>query len=90
VIAAVRKKKPHPLLDQVRFKADRGGDCVQMTHIGPYDAEPASFARMEEFCASNALTRVSKTHREIYMSDPRRTSPDKLKTVLRFRVRPEA
>ncbi|MCK7514791.1 MAG: GyrI-like domain-containing protein [Desulfobacterales bacterium] len=58
-----------------------------MMHIGPYDAEPASFARMEEFCAARGLTRVSKVHREIYMSDPRKTAPEKLRTVLRFKVK---
>jgi hypothetical protein len=87
VFEQVGKKKPSPLLGKARFETIEDGDCVQMTHIGPYDAEPASFQRMEEFCAANSLARVSKLHREIYMSDPRKANPATMKTVLRFRVR---
>jgi len=87
VLDSVRKKKPSPLLETVRFEALAEGDGVQMTQIGPYDSEPASFSRMEEFCAARSLERVSRRHREIYISDPRRTSPEKMKTVLRFQVR---
>ena len=57
-----------------------------MLHLGSYDDEPESFRIMEEFCADNKLVRKSKVHREIYLSDPRKVSPDKLKTVLRFEV----
>ena len=81
-----KRKKPHPLLDKVRFETLSEGRCVQMMHLGAYDGEPASFERMGEFCVSEGLTRKEKTHREIYISDPRRTEADKLKTVLRFRV----
>lgn len=90
VIEAVRRKtKEAPrlaLLEKVRFEAKAEGLCVQMTHIGPYVDEPASFLAMEAFAAENGLRRLSKTHREIYMSDPGRTAPEKLKTVLRFRA----
>jgi len=57
-----------------------------MLHLGSYDDEPASFANMENFCIENGYERRSKVHREIYLSDPRKTAPDKLKTVLRFSV----
>lgn len=87
IIRRTREKSNPPLIDQVRFESLEEGDCVQMLHIGSYDSEPESFARMEAFCAANHLTRISKTHREIYLSDPRRVSPDKLKTVLRFQVK---
>mgnify|MGYP001011981973 FL=1 len=86
VLERVRAKKPLPRLEYARFEVLEEGPCVQMTHLGPYDAEPASFARMEEFCAARGLERLSKVHREIYMSDPRKTAPEKLRTVLRFRV----
>lgn len=49
--------------------------------------KPASFARMEAYCAEHGYVRTSKAHREIYLSDPRKTEPSKLKTVLRFQVR---
>lgn len=86
VIEQTKEKKPHPLLDRVRFAELEEGLCVQMLHIGPYDDEPASFAKMEKYCEANHLRRVSKIHREIYLSDVRKTAPEKLKTVLRFNV----
>jgi hypothetical protein len=86
MVDSVRKKKPVGLLDSVGFGAYEEGVCVQMTHVGTYDAEPASFARMEEFCAANGMARKSKVHREIYLSDPRSVDPEKLRTVLRFQV----
>ena len=57
-----------------------------MLHIGSYDDEPESFNLMEQFCQDNGYKRISKTHREIYLSDPRKTEMSKLKTVLRFKV----
>lgn len=86
VIKRVSKKKPHPLLAEVKFETLTEGDCVQMLHTGSYDNEPASFARMEAFAEANGLKRISKIHREIYLSDARKTAPEKLRTILRFRV----
>ena len=86
VVGRVGAKKSLPLLARVRFEVIEEGDCVQMTHVGPYDAEPASFARMERFCADHSLKRQSMVHREIYLSDPRKTSPEKMRTVLRFQI----
>ncbi|MEZ5071238.1 MAG: GyrI-like domain-containing protein [Bacteroidales bacterium] len=86
ILGEMARKKPHPLLDQVRFETLEEGKCVQMLHLGSYDSEPESFRRMEEFAAGKGLTRLSKTHREIYLSDPGKVASDKLKTVLRFRV----
>ncbi|EHQ90361.1 GyrI-like domain-containing protein [Desulfosporosinus youngiae] len=86
VINSVKLKKPHPLLDQVRFDSLEEGLCVQMLHQGSYDDEPRSFAIMEDYCVQNNLRRLSKIHREIYLSDVRKTQPEKLKTVLRFNV----
>ncbi len=85
-IGRTKAKKNLLRLDEARFEIIEEGPCVQVTHIGPFDEEPASFARMDAFCAARGLTRVSKVHREIYLSDPRRTAPGKLKTVLRYRV----
>jgi hypothetical protein len=57
-----------------------------MLHKGSYDSEPASFDMMEQYCKDNGYKRASLIHREIYLSDPRKTEPEKLKTVLRFQV----
>lgn len=86
IIKLTKKKKPHPLLENVIFNSVEEAECVQMMHIGSYDDEPASFKKMEEFCLDNKFTRVSKIHREIYLSDARKVSPEKLKTVLRFKI----
>ncbi|HWR11930.1 MAG TPA: GyrI-like domain-containing protein [Rectinemataceae bacterium] len=86
VVERARKKTPNPLYDAARFERLEEGDCVQMTHIGSYDDEPASFAAMEAFAAAAGLARTSRRHREIYLSDPRRIAPEKRKTVLRFQV----
>lgn len=85
-IESTVKKTKHPMLHNVRFGNLEDGMCAQMLHVGPYDSEPASFSAMEEFCKENNLKRLSKTHREIYISDARKTVADKLQTVLRFKV----
>lgn len=81
------KKKDAPDMSLVDLKTITDGLSVQMTHIGPYDAEPASFALMDQFCATEGLVRVGHIHREIYMGDPGRTDPAKLKTVIRYFVK---
>lgn len=80
-------KTGNDLVAQLKLEVLAEGCCVQCMHIGPYDDEPATFAAMEAFAAEQSLTRELKIHREIYISDFRRTAPEKLKTVLRFKVR---
>jgi hypothetical protein len=87
IVEMTKKKKPHKMLDKVKFTSIEDGKCVQMLHVGSYDDEPISFKRMEEFCVENGFTRISKVHKEIYLSDARKVSPEKLKTVLRFNVK---
>ncbi|PKL09355.1 MAG: hypothetical protein CVV51_04240 [Spirochaetae bacterium HGW-Spirochaetae-7] len=86
VTETVRKKKPADLLDSVEFGAYEEGLCVQMLHLGSYDSEPASFAKMEEYCAAKSLARKSMLHREIYISNPGAGDQAKLRTVLRFQA----
>ncbi|MFZ3070289.1 MAG: GyrI-like domain-containing protein [Anaerolineaceae bacterium] len=80
------KKKPNKYLEKMGFEKIEEGLCCQMLHIGRYDDEPASFERMEAYCSQNGYERSAKTHREVYLNDPRRTDPSKLKTILRYRV----
>ncbi len=82
-----KKKKPNPFLGQVRFERISDGLSCQMMHLGSFDDEPQSFARMETYCEEQSFIRTSLLHREIYLSDPRRVEPAKMKTVLRFPVR---
>lgn len=86
ILELTKKNKPHDLLEQIRFEEIVEGDCIQMLHLGSYDSEPASFEIMESFADQENCKRLLKTHREIYLSDARRISPDKLKTILRFSV----
>ena len=57
-----------------------------MLHVGPYADEPASVARMEAFAKEQGL-RFCGRHHEIYLSDPRRVPPERLRTILRYPVR---
>ena len=83
----VRKKKPHPLLDEVTFGTIKDGLSVQILHVGSYDNEPGSFDIMKKFIEENNLERASMIHREIYLSDFRKVEAEKLKTVLRYKVK---
>jgi hypothetical protein len=85
-LVRTKKKKPHELLDRVEFISLGEGNCVQMLHTGSYDSEPESFSKMESFAEALHLTRTIHSHREIYLSDARKVTPEKLKTVLRFKV----
>lgn len=87
MLAVAMSKKQNPLLKQIRFEQFSEGLCVQMLHLGPFSEEPASFEQMEIFAKEQGVTRLSKIHREIYLSDMRRVAPEKLKTVLRFHVK---
>ncbi len=87
MLELTKTKKPHKLLDKVRFETITEGKCIQMLHIGSYDDEPKSFEQMEELTTELGLKRKSKIHREIYLSDVRKVEAEKLKTVLRFQVK---
>ena len=86
----VRKKKgDSEKLSKARLAYFEEGLCVQVMHIGPYATEPATIERMRAFAEENGYRDCvghERKHHEIYMSDPRRASPEKLKTVLRHPV----
>lgn len=82
----VQKKKDNPKLSLLRYEELSEGKCCQVLHVGPYAEEPTSFKKMQEFCDSKGVIRSYKGHREIYLSDPRKTDPSKMKTILRFKV----
>jgi len=87
----VRKKKgDSPLLSKVKLAHFEEGLCVQTMHIGPYATEPETFDRMKEFMQENGLqdnVGPNGKHHEIYISDPRKAAPEKMKTVLRHPVK---
>ncbi|QNU66119.1 GyrI-like domain-containing protein [Ruminiclostridium herbifermentans] len=86
-ITITKKKKPNVYLDKIKYDTITEGLCCQMLHLGSYDNEPASFEIMRQFCNDNGYERISLKHREIYLSDPRKTEASKLKTVLRFKIK---
>jgi len=70
-------------LHDIRFETLDEGRCVQTLHVGSFDDEAPVLARMhDEFIPANGL-RMTGHHHEIYLSDPRRTAPEKLRTILR-------
>ncbi len=79
--------KPHALLNDVRFEEIEEGKVVQMLHVGSYDSESESFQLMENFAKDKGFERLDKTHKEIYLSDARKVEAEKLKTILRFKVK---
>ena len=82
VSETVREKKELPAVDKVRFDIYDEGLCVQLMHIGPYAEEGPNIARMHQFAHEQGYKLRGK-HHEIYLSDPRRAAPEKLKTVIR-------
>jgi hypothetical protein len=78
----VRGKGERELLKEVRFEKIREGKCIQILHVGPYSAEPETLAKMYDFMKEKGFV-PSGYHHEIYLSDPRRVSEEKLKTILR-------
>lgn len=85
---ASAKKKTD--LSQVEFLSIDEGLCVQCMHTGPYDDEPATVEAIDRFLAENGYGNDfsdERRHHEIYLTDARRTAPEKLKTVIRHPVR---
>lgn len=78
------KKKDMADLHKVSFVKRAEGKCLQILHIGPYDTEPESFQKMKDYMKANQLEQRTLVHKEIYLSDPRKADPEKMKTVLRY------
>jgi len=84
------RKKKNPDLSKARFVTWQEGLCVQIMHIGPYEDEPASVAKIDAYIRENGLyddIGEARRHHEIYLGDPRKTAPEKRKTILRHPVR---
>ncbi len=81
-VTEVAKKKSLSRLHQVHLAAYHEGAAAQILYIGSYDAETATIARLHKFIAEKGGVLHGK-HHEIYLGDPRKTAPEKLKTVIR-------
>jgi hypothetical protein len=82
----LRQKKDNPVLGRVTLEIIQEGLCVQMMHLGPYSTEPATVEKMKAFAEQSGFTLLPGKHHEIYLSDPGRTEPSRMKTVLRHPV----
>lgn len=81
-VARVRAKGGAPQLNDLRLESLTEGDAVQTLHIGSYDSEAPVIEAMHRELAERGLAPSGK-HHEVYLSDARRTSPEKLRTILR-------
>lgn len=87
ILERVKKKKPKLPIERIAFRSYEEGQAIQMLHKGPYDTESESFKVMEDYMKTLNLSRIDKTHKEIYLSDARKVEAEKLKTVLRIWVK---
>jgi hypothetical protein len=84
-VARTKEKHPNPALDLLRIERWREGRCIQIMHIGPYADEPRTLEMMDEYAVGHGLEMIGR-HHEIYLGDPRRAQPEKLRTILRHPV----
>ncbi len=91
------KSKKGLIIEKAEFGEIKEGLCVQMMHIGSYDNEPKTLEKIQKYIENNGLkndigsieNELVRRHHEIYLSDPRRTKPENLKTVIRIPVKKE-
>jgi len=86
IVDLKRKSDDNPWFEQAKLVTIDEGECCQIMHVGPYADEPSSFAKIDDYLDSLDMKRSSHVHREIYTTDPTRTEPARLKTVLRVQV----
>lgn len=86
----LKKKKPEIDFSKTKLVTWAEGLCCQIMHVGPYDAEAASIERMEAYMQEQGYEtdiNTDRKHHEIYLGDPRKTRPDRLRTIVRHPVR---
>ncbi len=82
----VSKKKKNESIQEISFEEITEGKSAQIMHIGPYSAEPETIDKLLKFIKESGLT-ANGLHHEIYISDPRKTAPEKMKTLIRYPVK---
>lgn len=89
-VTVLKKKKPDLDVSKARLEKLTEGLCVQVMHIGSYDSEPATIIALDGYAVVNgyeADMQGDRRHHEIYISDPRKVVPEKLKTVIRHPIK---
>jgi hypothetical protein len=81
----MQRKKPSPALAKLRLEPFHEGLAAQIMHLGPFAAEGSTIARLHAFIREQgyAFDGIQQKHHEIYLSDPRRAAPEKMRTVIR-------
>ena len=82
IAEVIEKRGDSPALEKIRLESFREGLSAQVMHIGPYSAEAPNIERLHNYIIESGHQLRGK-HHEIYLGDPGRTKPEKLKTVLR-------
>ena len=82
----VAKKKKNELVQKIALEKMTEEKCVQIMHIGPYSTEHKTINELMAFIDANGIS-VNGKHHEIYLSDPRKNKPDKMKTIIRYPVK---
>ncbi len=86
-LSATAKKKDLPSLSKIRFETLHEGCSMQLLHIGSYNDEAPKIAKLHDEIMSEQKLAENGRHHEIYLSDPRKTAPEKCKTILRQPVK---
>jgi hypothetical protein len=81
-----RIKSDNIHVENVKFELVNEGRCAQILHIGSYEEEARTIQKLHEFITRNGC-QIANYHHEIYLSDPRKTSEEKLKTIIRYAVK---
>ena len=82
-VASAATRRLSPALDRVRLETLDEGRCVQTLHVGSYDDEAPVLAELHDVFIPAAGLRMTGRHHEVYLSDPRRVEPSRLRTILR-------
>jgi hypothetical protein len=85
-VDSLLKKGKDKRVSSVKLEALNEGSCVQVLHVGPYDQEAKTISKMRELAEGKGFAFEGR-HHEIYLSDPRRVAPERLRTILRQPVR---
>lgn len=80
-----KKESPSPAIDNVRLQEIKEGKAVQMLHVGPYSREEGTVNTVGDFATAGGYLLTGR-HHEIYLSDPKRAAPEKLKTIIRYSI----
>lgn len=85
-VKKLSEKKPNPSLEKIRLESFNEGLSAQIMHVGPYSAEGPTIEKLHNFVKEQGYELRDK-HHEIYLSDPHKSAPEKMKTILRHPVK---